>query len=93
MALQIEDLEVSVSKVMDKLWNITVTLKCTDNSVEVFNRSFSVYYKTGQDAEAKVRSLLEKMQKAIGDFKDEQQLLDSNALATAMTWLRNNLEV
>ncbi|GAG56130.1 unnamed protein product [marine sediment metagenome] len=93
MALQIEDLEVSVSKIMDKLWNITVTLKCTDNSIEVLNQSFSVHYKSGQNAEAKVKQLLAEMQKAIDDFKDEQQLLDSSALATAMTWLQNNLEV
>ena len=93
MALQIEDLEVSVAKTLDKLWNITLVLKCTEDSIEVVNESFTVKYRPGQDAETKVKALLKDMQKAIDDYNGEQQIYNSNALNTAVTWLQNNLEV
>ena len=91
MALQIEVTKVSVSEQMDKLWNITLNLKCTDDSVEVINQDFSISYRTGQDAEIKVKSLLAEMQEAIDDYKDEQQIFNHTKLDTAVTWLQNNL--
>jgi len=92
MALTIEVTKVSVSEQMDKLWNITLNLKCTEDTVEVINQNFSVRYRPGQDAEAKVKKMLAEMQEAIDDYKGEQQIFDAIALDTAVTWLQSNLE-
>jgi len=93
MALQIEVTKVSVSEQMDKLWNITLNLTCTEDSVEVINCDFSVRYRPGQDAEAKTKGLLAEMQEAINEYKGEQQIINSAQLDTAVTWLQDNLEV
>ena len=91
MALTIEVTKVSVSEQMNKLWNITLNLRCLDAAVEVLNRDFSIRYRTGQDAETKVKGLLEKMQEAIDDYKGEQQIYNAAQLDTAVTWLQTNL--
>jgi len=93
MALAIEVSKASVSKTMDKLWIFTVNLKYLEDSVEVKNQTFSVRYRPGQDAEAEIKSLLEDMQKAIDDYKDEKQKYDSVAFSDSVTWLQSNLEV
>ena len=90
--MQIEITKVSVSEQMDKLWNITLNLKCLDNTVEVINQNFSVRYRPGQDAEAKVKSLLAEMQETIDDYKAEQQILNHVKLDTAVIWLQSKLE-
>ena len=93
MALQVEVIKISVSKMMDKLWNITLNLRCTEGIIEVINQNFSVRYRPGQNAEAKVKSLIADMQKIIDDYKSEQQIFNNPLLETAVTWLQNNLEV
>ena len=76
---------------MDGLWNIIINHLYKEDSTELINRNYSVKSKTGQDAEEKVKNLLEEMQKAIDDYKNEQNVLASAALDTAVTWLQNNL--
>lgn len=93
MALTKEVTIVGVSKQMDGLWNITLNLKYLDGTEELVNQNFSVQYRSGQDVEAKAKVLRKQMQKAIDDYKSEQQIKNSSQLATAVTWLQNNLVV
>jgi hypothetical protein len=91
MALTIEVSKVSVDEVMDKLWNITLNLRCLEGAVEVINQDFSVRYRPGQDAQARVQTILEKMQETIDDYKGEQQIFNAAQLDNAVTWLQTNL--
>jgi len=47
MTLAVTVSKKSVTKVMDKLWNITMNMVMTDNGVEVLNKDYSVRYRPG----------------------------------------------
>ena len=82
----------SVTKVMDKLWNITVNLTVSDNGVEVLNKDYSVRYRPGDDISAKEKTLADMMQADIEKYKSEQQVYHAAALDAAVTNVQKRLE-
>ena len=82
----------SVTKVMDKLWNITMNLTLTDDGKEVINNDYSVRYRTGDNVQAKEKTIADMMQADIKKYKSEQQIYLAAALDTAVTNVQEMLE-
>ena len=93
MALSIQVTKGSVRLHEPATYYITLNLTVTDDSVEVINQSFECNYSPGQDPEAEVKALKNKMQEAIDKYKAEKTIYDHAKLNTAVTWLNNNLTV
>lgn len=93
MALAIQVTKGSVRLYEPSTYYITINLTITDDSVEVINQSFECNYSPGQDPEETVKTLRDKMQKAIDTYKAEKTVYDHTKLDTAVTWLNNNLTV
>ena len=93
MALVATVTPVSVSKQMEKLWNVTLNLKIFDDAIEVYSRNFSVRYREGEDIADKELKFQTKMQKAIDDYKAEQVIFTHAKMNTMVTNLNNNLVV
>ncbi|KKM22151.1 hypothetical protein LCGC14_1628200 [marine sediment metagenome] len=91
MPLTVEVTKVSVTEQMNKLWNITLKLRLLDITVEVFDKDFSIRYRTGEDIAAKEAKLQIIMQEAIDDYKAEQVIFDHTKTDTIVTNLNNNL--
>jgi len=83
----------SVTKVMDKLWNITMNLTLTDDGKEVLNNDYSVRYRPGDDISAKEKTLADMMQEDIAKYKSEQQVYHASALDDAVTNVQEALVV
>jgi len=93
MALTKEVTKKPVTKIMDKMWNITVNLILNNDAVEVLNKDFSVRYRTGDVISTKEAEFIELMQASIDAYKSEQQIYNAPALDTAVTNISNGLEV
>ncbi len=93
MALVATVTPVSVSKQMEKLWNVTLNLKIFDDAIEVYNQEFSVRYREGEDIADKELKFQTKMQKAIDGYKAEQVIFTHTKMDTMVTNLNNNLVV
>jgi hypothetical protein len=91
MALTIEVTKISVSMQMEKLWNITINLRCLDGTTEVINKNFSVRYRNGQNIQDRIEAVLSKLQKVIDDYKIEQQIFNHSHLNNVITYLQTNL--
>ena len=91
MALTIQVSKVSVLQQMNRLWNITLKLRCLDGTEEVVNRDFSVRYRPTQSISDKTAELRQQMQKVIDDYKGEQQIFNHSQLNTAVTNIQSNL--
>ena len=91
MALTIAVTKKAVVLQMPKLWNITLNMVCTDDTVEVINKDFSVRYRTGQDIEDKATEIKEDMQAEINKYNSEQQIFDHAKMDLLVTYLNNNL--
>ena len=82
-----------VTKVMDKLWNITMNLIMSDDGTEVLNKDYSVRYRPGDDISAKEKTLADMMQADIEKYKSEQQVYHAAALDAAVTNVQKRLVV
>ena len=91
MTLAVTVSKKSVTKVMDKLWNITMNMVMTDNGVEVLNRDYSARYRPGDDISAKEKILADMMQADIEKYKSEQQVYHAAALDAAVTNVQKRL--
>ncbi len=91
MALTIFVTKKSVTQSQSGLWNITLNLVCKDGTPEVINQDFSMRYKVGQDVEVVVKKIQEEMQRVIDYYKSSQVIFNHAKLATAITYLNNNL--
>lgn len=83
----------SVTEVQDKLWNVTLNMVLTDDSVEVINKDYSVKYRTGDSIAAKQATWIAMMQADIEKYKSEQAIYDAAALATVVSNIDTALEV
>ena len=81
----------TVTKVMDKLWNITMNLTVSDNGVEVLNKDYSVRYRPGDSISAKEKTLADMMQADIEKYKSERQVYHAAALDAAVTNVQKRL--
>ena len=83
----------SVSKNMEKLWNITMNMILTDETVEVINKDYSIRYRTGDDIGEKTNQLIEQMQADIDKYKAEQAIYTNAQLDTAVSTVQAGLVV
>jgi hypothetical protein len=93
MALTALVTKKAVSKVMPKLWNITLTMVLTEDSTEVFQSDYSVYYRTGDNIASKENNLMAQMQTDIDKYKSEQNIFNNAQLDTVVTNINAGLEV
>jgi len=93
MALVATVTKAGVTKVMDKMWNISMNLALTDDSVEVINADYSVRYRTGDSVAAKESEFIALMQTDIDKYKSEKTIYDVPAFGTAVTNVGAALEV
>ena len=83
----------SVTEVQHKLWNVTLNMVLTDNSVEVINKDYSVKYRTGDSVAAKQSTWVAMMNADIEKYKSEKTIFNAAALATVVTNVGSALEV
>ena len=91
MVVEISVSKVSVTKVRDKLYTIVLNLTATENAVELINKDFSQFYRTGDAPATVVNRFYSDMQNAIGDYISAQNIYDAAALDNAITTLEGNL--
>lgn len=93
MALVATVTKKSVTKIMDKLCNISMNMTLTDDAVEVINKDYSVWYRPGDSIAAKEAGLIAMMQVDIDKYKSEQAIYNNAALDTAVVNVQAGLEV
>lgn len=94
MALtSVQTAKQSVSQSMVGQWSITWELKGFDGEIELFVRSFSEDYKTGDQVSRVEAGFIEQMQAYIDKYKQEQVLLAAAAHDTAVANVQTALEV
>ena len=98
MALTITVSKNSVSKVMEKLFSISLNLKCEDEigsppvQTTVINKSFSVLFRPGTDSISEKEAELQKqMQDEINKYSNEQAIFNNAQLDTVVDNLNINL--
>ena len=93
MTLLVTVTKKSVSKMMDKLWNISMNMTLTDETVEIINKDYSIRYRTGDDIGGKMNQLIEQMQADIDKYKAEQAFFTNAQLDTAVSTVQAGLVV
>ena len=83
----------SVTEVQSKLWNVTLNMVLTDNSVEVLNTDYLLKYRPGDSIAAKQATWIVMMQADIDKYKSEQNIYNAAALNTVVTNVGSALEV
>ena len=91
MALSITVSKKSVILAQEKLYQITLNMIATDNSVEVINQDFIQLYRPGDNINSKVVKFQTEMQAAIDKYKAEQNIYNNSTLTSVVTWLNSNL--
>lgn len=91
MALTINVTKVSVNTSQEKLYLITLNLRCLDLGVEVINQNFSIKYRPGQYVEEKAKGAIEEMQKVIDNYKVEQLIYNHTKLDQAVVGIEGAL--
>ena len=82
-----------VTKLMNQLWNISMNMKLTDETVEVINKDYSIRYITGDNIIEKTNKLSEQMQDDINTYKAEQVIFVNAQLDTAVSTVQAGLVV
>ena len=93
MALVATVTKKSVSEIMDKLWNVTLNMTLTDDSIEVVNKDYALHYRPGDSIAAKQATWIAMMQADIDKYKSEQTIFNAAALNTVVTNVGSALEV
>jgi hypothetical protein len=93
MTLAITVTKKSVSKNMDKLWNISMNMTLFDETVEVINKDYSIRYISGDDIVEKTNQLKIQMQADINKYKAEQAIFMNAQLDTAVSTVQAGLVV
>lgn len=91
MALSITVSKKSVILAQEKLYQITLNMIATDNSVEVINQDFTQPYRPGDNINIKAVKFQTEMQAAIDKYKAEQNIYNNSTLTSVVTWLNSNL--
>lgn len=93
MILTATVIKKSVTKNADELWDISMNMTLTDETVEVVNKDYSIRYRTGDDIGAKTNQLIEQMQADIDKHKAEQAIFVNAQLDTAVSTVQAGLVV
>jgi len=91
MALIITVTKKSVLLSQERLYSITLNLKCTNGGIEVINQDVSCEYRTGDAPQDLAVQFQKKMQYIIDKYKEEQVIYNHAQLNTMVTWLGTNL--
>jgi len=82
-----------VSEDYNGAWKVPITLTILDDSAPVRTKTYAVQYRTGQDAENKVKALKVQMDAEIAEYAREANIEDSAALSNAISWLETNVVI
>ena len=93
MTVSVTVTKKSVTKDMDKLWNVSMNMILTDETVEVINKDYSIRYRTDDDIGEKTSQLIEQMQVDIDMYKAEQAIFVNAQLDTAVSTVQAGLVV
>ena len=93
MALAIIVTKNPVSKMADKLWNISMNMTLTDETIEIINKDYSIRYISGDDIVKKTNQLKIQMQADIDKYKAEQAIFVNAQLDTAVSAVQAGLVV
>lgn len=83
----------SVSKNMENLWDVTMNMTLTDESVEVINKDYSMRCRTGDAIGSKMDQLKKLMQADIDDYKAGQAIFVNAELVSAVSTVQAGLVV
>jgi hypothetical protein len=92
MALIIVITKKSVSLSQERLYSITLNLKCTNAGIDVINEDVSCEYRTGDAPQDLAVRFQKKMQDIIDKHKAEQVIYNHAQLNTMVTWLGSNIQ-
>jgi len=81
----------SVSLIQERLYSITLNLKCTNAGIEVINQDVNCEYRTGDAPQDLAVQFQKKMQAIIDIYKAEQVIYNHAQVGTMVTWLGSNL--
>ena len=84
--------KISVRKAQEKMYSITLNLLIEDGGTDLINRNFSENHKIGNSVDYTVNKFRKKMQKVIDDYQEEQNILNSTQLDSAIETLGGELE-
>ena len=83
----------SVTKIMGKMWNITMNMVLSEDAEELINKDYSVRYRSGDSVAGKTDKFIALMQADIDAYESEQNLFTAPALDTAVTNIEAGLVV
>jgi hypothetical protein len=84
--------KVSVDKVREKLYRISLNLTVTEDESELINQTFQEYYRSGDVPSVVVNRFYANMQAVITGFIEAQAIYDAAALDNAITYLETSLK-
>lgn len=93
MALVAAVTKKEVTRDIVNVYNITMNMVLTDDSVEVIDRDYSIRYRSGDEVGGKISQLITQMQADIDRYKAEQTIFNAAALDTAVTTIQNGIVV
>lgn len=82
-----------VTRGPDNLYTITFNLVYADDATELFSKSYSIHYQTGDDISKLGGFVKASMQTDINNYKASQTILNSTALTNAVSAIQAALEV
>ena len=92
MALTATVTKKSVSLVQEKLYEVTFKLILTDTT-EVFNKDYSIKYRTGQNISTLTNKFIRLMQDDIDKYKAEQVIFNATQLNTSLSNVNSGLNL
>lgn len=84
--------KVSVTYVQPSLWRVTLNLLVTEDSTELINRDFSIYYRQGDTPAHMLELFSVAMQECIDIYKEEQVKEDLAIWPSFLLTLKEALE-
>ena len=93
MVLAVSVTKNPVTELMNQLWNISMNMTLTDETVEVTNKDYSIRYITGDNIIEKTNQIKTQMQADIDKYKAEQAIFVNAQLDTAVSTVQAGLVV
>ena len=77
--------KTGVTYMMPNMWGVSINVVLTDDSIEVWDRDYSVRYRAGDVIAAKQAKLIEMAKADIDKYKSEQMIFNAPALDDVVT--------
>jgi hypothetical protein len=85
--------KVSVNRIQEKLYSITLNLKLMEGITVLLDENFNQKYRTGQSIPEVMNFFQVEMQASIDKYNEETAIFNHTQLDTVVTTLQNNLTV